>query len=294
MYFTHFEGLYHELQEYNRGQKDLESLKELYTKNVNKIQKNKESINILKEEIGLLEKDLKGYEKRREDLKNIPSEIAKAKIKHEKTGDELQLIQEKMVETKTLMEKTKESISKVEDEVEKKEALTKQLKRVHDYHIWINDYLIPTLSLIEKHVLHKRYEEFNLDFQKWFSILIEDPSKTANINEEFTPIVEQDGFEQEINYLSGGEKTSVALAYRLALNNVVQKVSVGMKSNILILDEPTDGFSREQLYKVREILNELDCPQIIMVSHERELGSFADYVFRVEKTDGNSTVTQMG
>ncbi|MGZ7048150.1 MAG: AAA family ATPase, partial [Methanobacterium sp.] len=153
---------------------------------------------------------------------------------------------------------------------------------------------IPTLSLIEKHVLQKRYEEFNDDFQKWFSILIEDTSKTAKIDEEFTPIVEQDGFQQEISYLSGGEKTSVALAYRLALNNVVQKVCLGMKSNLLILDEPTDGFSREQLYKVREILNELNCPQIIIVSHERELGSFADNVFRVEKVDGNSCVTLMG
>lgn len=63
-----------------------------------------------------------------------------------------------------------------------------------------------------------------------------------------------------------------------------------MKSNLLILDEPTDGFSKEQLFKVRDILNELDCPQIIIVSHERELESFADNVFRVEKVDGVSKV----
>jgi exonuclease SbcC len=134
------------------------------------------------------------------------------------------------------------------------------------------------------------HQEFNENFKKWFGLLMDDPSKTGKINEEFTPIVEQDGFEQEINYLSGGEKTSVALAYRLALNNIVQKVSTGMKSNLLILDEPTDGFSKEQLFKVRDILNELDCPQIIIVSHERELESFADNVFRVEKVDGVSKV----
>ena len=203
-------------------------------------------------------------------------------------------MKEKIVETKTIVEKLQEDISKVKDEINKKESLKKQLDKFNDYHIWLNDYLIPTLSLIEKHVMQKRYEEFNSDFQKWFSILIEDISKTAKIDEEFTPIVEQDGFEQDINYLSGGEKTSVALAYRLALNNIVQKVSTGMKSNLLILDEPTDGFSREQLYKVREILNELDCPQVIIVSHERELGSFADNVFKVEKIDGNSCVTLSG
>ncbi|MCE7699569.1 MAG: SMC family ATPase, partial [Methanobacterium paludis] len=94
--------------------------------------------------------------------------------------------------------------------------------------------------------------------------------------------------------LSGGEKTSVALAYRLALNIIVQAESTGMESNLLILDEPTDGFSKEQLYKVRDILNELNCPQIILVSHERELESFADNIFRVEKVDGISKVSSMG
>ncbi len=81
------------------------------------------------------------------------------------------------------------------------------------------------------------------------------------------------------HYLSSGEKTSVALAYRLALNKIVQKVSTGMSSNLLILDEPTDGFSKEQLGNVREILDELECPQIIIVSHEKELESFADQIF---------------
>ena len=58
------------------------------------------------------------------------------------------------------------------------------------------------------------------------------------------PLVEQDGYEQDYNYLSGGEKTSLALAYRLSLNTIVQKVSAGIKSNLLILDEPTDGFQQ--------------------------------------------------
>ena len=52
-------------------------------------------------------------------------------------------------------------------------------------------------------------------------------------------------------------------------------------------------FVPEQLFKVREILNELECPQIIIVSHERELESFADNVFHIEKIDGISEVSQV-
>jgi exonuclease SbcC len=58
----------------------------------------------------------------------------------------------------------------------------------------------------------------------------------------------------------------------------------------LILDEPTDGFSKEQLYKIRDILEELKCPQVILVSHEKELEGFADHIFRVQKSDGVSAL----
>lgn len=290
-YITYFENLLDKLKEYNRNQNELKNLKYQLKKNFDKIKENNDNIDALNKEISSLKQNLIYFEEKLEKLKNIPNEIDEINFNYKKTDEEFQLITEEIVETKTLIKTINESISKVREDIEKKESLKKQLNKVNDYHIWINDYLIPTLSLIEKHVMQKRYEEFNDDFQKWFNILIEDHSKTAKIDEEFTPIVEQDGFEQDIGYLSGGEKTSVALAYRLALNNIVQKVSTGMKSNLLILDEPTDGFSREQLYKVREILNELKCPQIIIVSHERELGSFADHVFKVEKIDGNSCVT---
>ncbi|MBI5680901.1 MAG: SMC family ATPase [Methanobacterium sp.] len=291
-YINHFEVLMDKLKEYNRSQKELENIKYQLKKNLAKIKLNKESINVLTNEINDLKQDLSKFEEKSAELANVPPKIVESKLEYEKTVSQMQLIKENMASAKTLMEKLLEDISKVRDEIARKESLTKQLSKCNDYHIWVNDYLIPTLSLIEKHVMQKRFEEFNDNFQKWFNILIEDTSKNAKIDEEFTPIVEQDGFEQDINYLSGGEKTSVALAYRLALNNVVQHVSTGMKSNLLILDEPTDGFSREQLYKVREILNELKCPQVILVSHERELGSFADNVFKVEKIDGYSTVSK--
>jgi len=112
----------------------------------------------------------------------------------------------------------------------------------------------------------------------------------VSVDEDFTPVVSQGGYEQDVRYLSGGERTSVALAYRLALNILAQRVSVGMKSNLLILDEPTDGFSKEQLGSVREVLDEVECPQVIIVSHDKELESFADQIFRIEKTGTESVV----
>ena len=111
------------------------------------------------------------------------------------------------------------------------------------------------------------------------------------VDENFTPTIEQDGYEMDVESLSGGEKTSVALAYRLALNVMVKKVCEAMHSNLLILDEPTDGFSREQLFRLRDILKELNCEQVIAVSHESELESFVDKIFRITKEAGESKIS---
>ena len=63
-------------------------------------------------------------------------------------------------------------------------------------------------------------------------------------------------------------------------------------SNLLILDEPTDGFSTTQLSKIRDIFHELTHTQIIVVSHEKELASYVDQTFYVKKIDDKSSITR--
>jgi DNA repair protein SbcC/Rad50 len=292
-YINHFQSVLNQLKDFKKNHEDLLNIEYQLEKNNKRIKENEQAIIVLQNETEKLEEDLIQAENKSGKLAKIEDQIHKVNSVYEETAEKFKLITEKIISTKTFINSLKEDISKVSDDISNKQEIRKQLIRFKDYYIWLNDYVIPTLSLIEKQVMRNIHQDFNINFQKWFGLLMDDPSKTGKINEEFTPIVEQDGFEQDINYLSGGEKTSVALAYRLALNNIVQKVSTGMKSNILILDEPTDGFSKEQLFKVRDILNELDCPQIIIVSHERELESFADKVFRIEKVDGASEVIAM-
>lgn len=83
----------------------------------------------------------------------------------------------------------------------------------------------------------------------------------------------------------------MALSYRLALNKVINDVVSGIKTkDILMLDEPTDGFSSEQLDKVRDVLNQLNMKQIIIVSHEPKIESFVDNIIRVEKEEHVSSI----
>ncbi|UTB31773.1 MAG: SMC family ATPase [Methanobacterium sp. ERen5] len=289
-YLDYYDSLLNKIKEYHENIEDLKIFKSQFEQNNNKIKQNKIEIDQIKSEIKYLNENLLKYNEEIKKLETILNKVQKIKSKYTNLKADFQFIKEETVKRTTIIKGIEKDIDNLNYEIKEKENWRTQYKKLNDFNTWFNDYLIPTINLIEKHIMNANYNSFNMLFKKWFELLIDDNTKTGKINEEFTPIVEQDGYEQNINFLSGGEKTSVALAYRLALNNVVQKVSTTMESNLLILDEPTDGFSKEQLYKIRDILNELDSPQIILVSHERELESFADNIYRIEKINGSSKV----
>ncbi len=155
--------------------------------------------------------------------------------------------------------------------------------------LWLNQHFIPSLEQIESQVLISIKEEFNKLFQKWFYLLIEVGDIDVEIDEYFTPVINQSGYRLEVESLSGGEKTSIALAYRLALNEIIRRM-IMLDDNLLILDEPTDGFSKEQLIQIKHVLDELSAAQVIVVSHEKELEGFVETIFRVVKESEKSQI----
>ena len=158
---------------------------------------------------------------------------------------------------------------------------------------WIRSPFLPALRSIESQVMASTLYEFREHYREWYTILVDDHTKRSGIGEGFTPTIQQDGIEQDLANLSGGERTSVALAYRLALNAMVRRQAGILDDNLLVLDEPTDGFSREQMSKVLDILARLDARQVIIVSHEPEMEGYADTVYRVTKSDGRSSVSRV-
>jgi len=278
------------LREYNKAQEQLQNLNEQVGKHNERIEKDQVKTKTMTEQVEEASKKLEKAQKEVEEFNQVSEKIETLVKELDKFQSELKTIGGEISKTRETLRLLKKEVDELGIEIETKEKERKLAEKLKEYNIWLEEFFVPTLDTIEKHVMLSINQEFNQHFQRWWNLLVEDPGKESRIDEDFTPIVEQDGYEQDIYYLSGGEKTSLALAYRLALNSIVQKVSTGIKSNLLILDEPTDGFSKEQLFKIREVLNEIKCPQVIIVSHERELESFADQVLRVEKREGVSEI----
>lgn len=170
------------------------------------------------------------------------------------------------------------------------ESKMEEIKTAKEFLDWLRSYFTPSVENIERHVFAVYNRNFDSLFKKWFSMLMDSGEINVRVDDKFTPVIEQNGYEQDVEALSGGEKTSVALAYRLALNTIVKEIAISLRNNLLILDEPTDGFSKEQLHRMRDILDELQCDQVIIVSHEKELEAFVDNIIEVRKEGSVSKV----
>jgi exonuclease SbcC len=185
----------------------------------------------------------------------------------------------------------RETIALLEKELAAKEEARKQAQKLATFHHWMSDFFNGLMQVMEQHVLTKVYHDFNALFQQWFSILIENDVLVARLDENFSPVVQQDGYDTDVDHLSGGEKTACALAYRLALNKVINELHATiMTKNLLILDEPTDGFSAEQLQRMRDVLEQVRARQVVIVSHEAMIESMVDHVLRVTKEGNTSTI----
>lgn len=164
-----------------------------------------------------------------------------------------------------------------------------EMDNLDDINEWLNKYFIGTVQLIEDHVLHTVNYKFNELFKDWFELLVDDTSKTVRVDEKFTPIIEQNKYDQEFDELSGGEQAGMALAYRLALNSLIRQQPTGFRPELLMLDEPTDGFSKEQLTKVSNILSDIENKQVIIVSHNQEFAKL-DQIINVTKENDISKI----
>ncbi|MCE2497533.1 MAG: SMC family ATPase [Nitrosopumilaceae archaeon] len=215
-----------------------------------------------------------------------------AKARFEEARKSLAGVREELAAKKANLDNANRNVSRLEADIAEAERLEERHRRYAAHMNWLSDFFAPTVSRIEKTVLLTLQQTFNESYRTWYAKLIDDPTKDSYIDEEFAPIVEQDGYVQSVGYLSGGEKTSVALSYRLALNHMVRMETRSLESSLLILDEPTDGLSRGQLGHVKELLDGLNSEQIILVSHDAEMASHADHVFEVEKSSGATTVRQ--
>lgn len=280
----------------SKKEKEISDLKILKIK-VDEIHEKKERISEVEESNTSLRKDLEMLNEHIKSLINSVKELSKYdEIFNEKQKElEKAQLEEKNVEInvaelKKEIEFFSNQITEIGNRIKRLEEIKKYLDYLREIENWMSKSFVLLVSIIEKNVMIKLKAEFSKSFSKWFSMLVSD-NFHVRISDDFTPIIEYQDYELDYSYLSGGERTAIALAYRLSLNQVVNSFLSTIKTkDIVILDEPTDGFSEQQLDKMRGVLDQLNVKQLIIVSHEQKIESFVDNIIKIRKEGGISEV----
>ena len=261
------------------------------------IQEKQKRLTEIQESNTTIQKDIELLTSHNQSLKTSVQDLEKFDGIFKQKTQELEQAQsqERQAEIKVAeLKKEIDVFSNQIEELRQRISNTQEIKQQLDYLMKLEDWLTknfnPLMSHIEKNVMVKLKKQFSELFNEWFCMLVTD-GFNARLDDEFTPIIEQQDYEINYTYLSGGERTAIALAYRLALNQVINSFLSKIKTkDLVILDEPTDGFSEQQLDKMRDVLQELNVAQLILVSHEQKIEGFVENVIRFKKDSGVSNI----
>ena len=311
-----------EAQEIQKNINELNLKKNQLTEQIDSVKKNLENFKKQKSESELLKiklENLKEKEQRILEIENQKSSIIKDLEMLEKLVIQLEIsIQEYSKYDKIFVDISKEiekarqnennfaikkaeinkevqffekQILDLEKQIKQKEKLKEDTEKLRQLEYWISEKFLELVLFTEKQVMFTLKEEFSKLFSKWFAILVSD-ELFAKLDDNFSPVIEQQDYELDYSFLSGGERTAIALAYRLSLNQVINSLLSKIKTrNLVILDEPTDGFSSQQLDKMRDVLQQLKTEQLIIVSHEPKIEGFVDNIIKFTKAEG---ITRVG
>lgn len=251
----------------------------------------KATLRKIKLEIGEINKEKLQLADKAKTIMALAEELSIEKTKETKAAEKEKelLMQKAAIEQK--VKDYKEQAVQIGLEVDKKKEDKKHSEELKNRQNWLDEMFVNLVDVIEKQVMASVHREFSELFSDWFNMLMQDETLQVRLDDRFTPVIIQNGYEADMSQMSGGERTSLALAYRLALNRVINDLISTIKTkDLIILDEPTDGFSNQQLDNVREVLDELPNKQIIIVSHEPKVESFVDSIIRISKHEHVSNV----
>jgi len=224
-------------------------------------------------ELDKLKSELRESKKTISRAEEVEREISSTKRRLEELRRSEREILERIASLKGELKRINEFLSKI-DEKKRELDRIREIKRRYTLMLdFTKKYILNIISGVEKYVKATAYNAFREEFTRVFKVLMAGYDNIdVEIRDDFTPVfkVKVDGVHSTVETPSGGQLTSIALAYRLALNRVARSMIPQLREGLLILDEPTYGFSPERVELLKKVLFSPGGPkQVIVVTHDR-------------------------
>ncbi len=308
----------------NEFNTNLNNIKEVDSKLTNQLKKIPEKpeeeliqLRKLKEEYIVAKGDSQKLEKFEKDLINTEKILNDFISKSKKLDSEInslgydeelyEQVQKKNSEASSTLEKLKNSENlktveldkKTQKLIELKQKISELLKQMESFEQIRNFKKIlgkirdafskDGLQKTIRKIFAPKITDFAKEYLESFNINVSDIS----INEDLDISILGRSGVLSINSISGGEKVAVAIILRLAIASILSS-----QISTIIMDEPTthlDSQRRKELVEAMKSFKKEShtIPQLIIVTHHKELEELADTLFKVDIKDGVSKVEEL-
>ena len=234
----------------------------------------------IQREVERLEYDEKRHEEVKKNYEDLLKTFERTNAELKEKNSSLEKKQEDLKKENEKISESEEELSKLKTEFEDVVKFITKLKSIR------NAFSRDGVQKILRRRIAPLISEFTRNYLESFNLDITDVS----VCEGFDITVIKEGGEISIKSISDGEKVAIAIALRLAIAKALAE-----KISTIVMDEPTTHLDEERRRELVEIMKSFfregaKIPQMIIVTHHRELEDVADTVYRVEKVDGVSRV----
>ncbi len=224
------------------------------------------------------------------------ADITSIEVEYDRVRREIKTLEKIIDEIKSrisrnqgILEARKKEASDIKKEIESLKAEVEKLRvkeRVLEVSEWVSNNLLGKGGLLATRLTEALRNSLEAGVNDTLRLMERDFN--IKIQEDFNITVVRGDQQLDVRSLSGGEKTMLAIAFRLTLAALLIEEPI----STLILDEPTeylDENSRKTVFEIiRKIAGYID--QVIVVTHDTEVEEIADRLISVRKEGDRSIV----
>jgi len=208
------------------------------------------------------------------DFHDIESKLEKTRVDFENASNANTELTSKLTESKIRFETARSNYTRSYEQWNKKKALA----TAHAAKSLTTD----VLEQFRQEVVASIAPEVSDYATSLISDMTNGDFTEVKLDTEFkASLVDAEGVERPVSWLSGGEESAVALALRLAVAFLI----TGGNPELLWLDEPLTAQDKDRRSAILSMIRKLPINQILMINHAQEAQDIVDYEITLKKGD---------
>lgn len=219
-----------------------------------------------------LEESGKGFKPK--DFENSQQKLDQINVEFERLSRNINTYTAQHTEAKVRFQTAKNTYTRAYEQWEKK----KKLQEAHASKTLTTD----MLEKFRQETVSSIAPELSDNATELISAMTNGDFTEIKLDDDFkASLVDSQGIERPVAWLSGGEESAVALALRLGVASLI----TGGTPELLWLDEPLTAQDKDRRSSILSMIRSLPTNQILLINHAQEAQDIVDYEITLKKED---------